>query len=226
MSGLTGCRNLGYQPIAFIPLYLYMPLHDDGYVKYASQWTKTALLKEDFEELIVYRNKLAGLNLIGVYPDQIGYGNISQRIKQTPQFIISGTQTGQHKIALPEHFCKVTDVNIAQNKLLCEGPVQASSEAMTHAAIYLADTNVNTVIHIHHHELWQQLKNIVTTTDITITYGTPEMANAMFDAVKAIEKNKLPKIIITAGHQEGVFTFGSSMKDAYETLMMFYHEHQ
>ena len=48
----------------------------------------------------------------------------------------------------------------------------------------------------------------------------------MFDAVKAIEKNKLPKIIITAGHQEGVFTFGSSMKDAYETLMMFYHEHQ
>ncbi|MBK9456927.1 MAG: hypothetical protein IPO24_15745 [Bacteroidetes bacterium] len=100
MSGLTLCTNLGNQPIAFIPLHLYMPLHDDGYVKCTSLWTKTALLKEDFDELIVYRNKLAGLNLIGVYPDEIGYGNISQRIKQTPQFIISGTRTGQHKRAL------------------------------------------------------------------------------------------------------------------------------
>lgn len=203
-----------------------MPLHDDGYVKYTSLWTKTALLKEDFEELVVYRNKLAALNLIGVYPDAIGYGNISQRINQTTQFIISGTQTGQYKIAQTEHFCKVTHVNIAENKLLCEGPVQASSEAMTHAAIYLADTNINAVIHVHHQQMWQQLKNIVTTTDINIPYGTPEMANAMFDAVKVIEKNKLPKMIITAGHQEGIFTFGANLKHAFETLMMFYEKFQ
>lgn len=222
MSGLSSLQSLHYRRITLIPLHLHMPLHDDGYVKYTSIWTKTAVLNSAIDELIVYRNKLAALNLIGVYPDGIGYGNISQRINQTAQFIISGTQTGQNKIALPEHFCKVTNVNISENKLLCEGPVQASSEAMTHAAIYLADIHVKTVIHVHHQEMWQQLKNIVTTTDISIPYGTPEMANAMFSAVNDIEKNKLPKIIITAGHQEGIFTFGNNLKDAFETLMTFY----
>ena len=201
-----------------------MSIHEVGYIKYNAVWKKTATLFEVTGELIQYRNKLHTLGLIGVLPDGIGFGNISERLIDMQTFIISGTQTGHIAEATAEHFSKVIVTEIGQNYLMCEGPVQASSEAMTHAAIYEASNSITSVIHVHHTALWQTLLNQVETIPQTITYGTPEMAQAMAQKVELIQELHLPNIIVTAGHADGIFTFGNSIKQAFEALMFYYNK--
>lgn len=203
-----------------------MSIYEEGYIKYNAVWEKTETLVEVNNELISYRNKLYDIGLIGVLPDGIGFGNISQRLVNATTFIISGTQTGNIVEATAAHFSKVTATQIAKNYLTCEGPVQASSEAMTHAAIYEASNSITSVIHVHHSALWQTLLNQVETVPQTITYGTPEMALAMAQKVKLIEELHLPKIIITAGHADGIFTFGNSIEQAFDTLMHYFKAQQ
>ncbi|MBK8345776.1 MAG: class II aldolase/adducin family protein [Bacteroidetes bacterium] len=198
-----------------------MNTHDDGYVKYKMNWLETTEPLVLPEGLLTYRNKLVELGLIGVYPDQIGFGNISSRVSGNV-FIISGTQTGQIKIANEMHFSQVNIVDRKTNSLYCAGPVAASSEAMTHAAIYAADAEINAVIHVHHFALWEKLKNIEATIPENIAYGTIEMAAAMENMVGEILAQQAQKLIITAGHAEGIFTFGENLDVAYNTLMQFY----
>ena len=57
------------------------------------------------------------------------------------------------------------------------GLVQASSEAMTHAAIYGLDPHIGAVVHVHSSSLWQKYRNRLPITDPGVAYGTPEMAN-------------------------------------------------
>ncbi len=198
-----------------------MNTHDDGYVKYKMNWLKTNDQLVLPEGLLTYRNKLVELGLIGVYPDQIGFGNISSRVFGDI-FIISGTQTGNIKIANEMHFCQVNFVDRKTNSLHCAGPVAASSEAMTHAAIYAANPKINAVIHVHNLGLWEKLKNKEATIPENIEYGTIAMAEAMENMVVEILNQQTQKIIITAGHAEGIFTFGTNMDEAYATLMKFY----
>ncbi len=197
-----------------------MKTHDDGYVKYNMDWHQSPEFPVP-NALITYRNRLKSLNLIGVYPDGIGFGNISQRSNNST-FIISGTQTGEINIANAACFSHVLKVNISQNSLTCSGPVAASSEALTHAAIYAANPKINSVIHVHHLTLWEKLKNKQATIPENIEYGTIAMAAAMENMVGEILTQQTQKIIVTAGHAEGIFTFGKSLDDAYATLMEFY----
>ncbi len=199
-----------------------MQTPDEGYIKYIQQHNYKQTIAADFAELILYRNKLAALNLIGVYPDNIGFGNISAKNIKGNGFIISGTQTGQIKLAGVEHFAFVTHVDIQINTVYSEGPVQASSEALTHAAIYSADENIQCVIHIHHQQLWQLLLNNVATVSSAIAYGTPEMATAIMQKLNEIKAANAQNIIVTAGHQDGIFTYGTNIAHAYNTLMQFY----
>ena len=60
--------------------------------------------------------------------------------------------------------------------MTCRGASQASSESLTHAAIYEMDDGIHAVVHVHDPELWQHLKNTFPTTDPDAAYGTPEMA--------------------------------------------------
>mgnify|MGYP003539411402 CR=1 FL=1 len=182
---------------------------DEGYIKYINNWEQYFLLNEfDFIKLITCRNNLKSLNLIGVYPNGIGFGNVSCRVNITNQFIISGTQTADVNIADTGHFSLVYRVDIDQNTLFCKGPVKASSEALTHAAIYLADPKINCVIHVHHPEKWQSLLNKVTTIDKNIAYGTPQLAKNIAELLKNDQTLKREKIFVTAGHEDGIFVFG------------------
>eukprot|EP01083_Nonionella_stella_P253788 873000_1 len=138
--------------------------------------------KQLIKDLLIARNKLHQMGLIGVNSDGFGVGNISMRhpmiSRNKVHFIITGSQTSGIK---PEnvnenHFVFVNDYDISRNKLYGYGPVKPSSESMTHAAIYECDKNIQCVIHIHDLNLWKNTINKLPTTDISAQYGTPEIA--------------------------------------------------
>ena len=192
---------------------------DEGYMKYINNWEQTIIIDTcDFVELITCRNKLKSLNLIGVYPNGIGFGNVSCRVFDTNEFIISGTQTAEINIADASHFSLVYRVDIEQNTLFCKGPVKASSEALTHAAIYRGDDKINAVIHVHHPDKWKSLLNKVTTIDKNIAYGTPQLAKKIGELLNNDERLQRERIFVTAGHEDGIFVFGETVEEAFEVL--------
>jgi ribulose-5-phosphate 4-epimerase/fuculose-1-phosphate aldolase len=196
---------------------------DEGYIKYHIHWKESGSKSyEGLRELIKIRNQLFKLGLIGVYENGIGFGNISCRVKEN-KFIISGTQTGGIEKLNEKHFSMVEDCDLQKNELFCSGPVKASSEAMTHFAFYASDKTIQSIIHVHHEKLWNSLLNIVPTTPEEIGYGTPDMANAIAEIIQS-QNSTSPKIIVTAGHAEGIFTFGNSIENAFEELMDYFHQ--
>jgi L-ribulose-5-phosphate 4-epimerase len=189
---------------------------DEGYIKFNCDWINESLPIDVPASLIRCRDEMYQLKLIGYYPQyKVGYGNIS--IKTSSGILISGTQTGNIFPIKQKHFTLVTDYDIAKNKVFCKGTIQASSETMTHAAIYEADADVNSIIHIHHLKLWEKLLNKVPTTKKDVPYGTPEMAYEIFRLFKE-SKVKSEKIIIMAGHEEGIIFFGDTIESLKEKV--------
>ena len=91
-------------------------IFDEGYIKYVINWENSPEIKDcDFAKLIICRNNLKSLNLIGVYPNGIGFGNVSCRVGISNEFIISGTQTADVNIADAGQFSLVYSVDIDQN---------------------------------------------------------------------------------------------------------------
>jgi len=186
---------------------------DEGYIKFTPHWKETQPYPDlVWNDLNTWRQKVYNQGLIGVYPDNIGYGNISQRLDQT-QFVISGSTTGRIEQLDGQHYSKVIRVDLEENALWCEGPIVASSESMSHAVIYQALPSVNGVIHVHHLGFWEALLQKVPTTGSGIPYGSPGMAYSILDL---IEHTALPevKIFVMEGHREGVFVFGRDLAEA------------
>lgn len=188
---------------------------DEGYVKYLSDWTRGPALPGGLiSSLTEWRRALYQAGLIGHYPHlDVGYGNISIRGGDAGQFIISGTQTGHLKEAGPEHFALVTDYDIAGNRVSSTGPVPASSEALTHAAIYELDSGIQAVVHVHCEWLWQQYKHCMPTTATDVAYGTPEMA-AEFVRLYRDSNFSSGGIAVMAGHAEGLVSIGATLEEA------------
>lgn len=190
---------------------------DEGYIKFNCDWTFKPLQINIPEDLLIYRDKLHELKLIGLFKDlNIGYGNIS--IKTDNGIIVSGTQTGHIFPITKDAFTLVTNYEIVNNNVVCEGPVKASSETLTHAAIYEVDNSIKAVIHIHNKKMWEKLIHKVPTSSENIAYGTPEMAEEIKRLFKENDFTKSSKIIVMAGHEDGVISFGSSVKEAYKVL--------
>ncbi|MGB6300461.1 MAG: class II aldolase/adducin family protein [Rivularia sp. (in: cyanobacteria)] len=192
---------------------------DEGYIKYQCNWINSEPLSfEEIAELNQWRNKLYKLDLIGEYDDGIGFGNISIRYSQPGQFIVSGTQTGNLSTLKEQHYTKVVNFDLEKNFLTCCGPIQASSESLTHATLYQANPTVNAVIHVHHLELWQKLMHKVPTTAIEVAYGTPEMAKEILRLFR--EDNLMEtKIVVMSGHEEGIISFGKNLREAGNILI-------
>ena len=199
-------------------------MFDEGYIKFDCQWEKTAPLEDHFlKNLQLWRKKLYDLKLIGAYENGIGYGNISERLEGN-KFIITGSTTGNYKTLNASHFSKVIHFDLSKNSLLCQGPIKASSESMSHGALYKIDSEINAVIHVHHLNLWKKLLYKVPTTDKNVSYGTPEMAN---EIIRLYQNTALPqqKIFAMAGHEEGIITFGNDLDNAGEILLNYFYQH-
>jgi len=196
-------------------------MRDEGVIKFNCVWNPAQPLPEtELQDLLSVRQKLFSLNLIGVYPDGISFGNLSRRIPESRAFIISGSQTGHLREVSPEHFSTVTDFDIALNRVMCEGPVKASSESLTHAMLYELFPAVNAIVHVHSREMWTRLKGIVPTTAENVSYGTPEMARQM-KTLRDTKRLEQARILVMAGHEDGIVTFGENLLAAQKVLLSF-----
>jgi len=95
---------------------------------------------------------------------------------------------------------------------------KASAESMTHAAVYECDREINAAIHIHDKKLWDQLIDSVPTTSPEIEYGTPQMALEIFRLFKETDV-KTGKILVMAGHEEGIISFGKTLREAMKVIL-------
>lgn len=198
-----------------------MNIHDEGYIKFRCHWTETIIVIPPFllQQINDARTKLVNDNLIGVYDNGIGFGNISIRDTDDPgRFFITGSATGSKKRADSSIYALVERWDIGANTIWCSGPVKASSESMSHAVIYEANPGVNCVAHIHSMELWKKAINLLPCTPENASYGTPEMANAILDLI--LEHNLRSKgIFAMKGHEEGIIAFGEKPEDALRLLL-------
>ena len=198
-----------------------MTPRDEGVIKFNCNWKEALPLPQlALQDLIYFRQKLYHSGLIGVYPDGIGFGNLSCRNEIQKHFIISGSQTGHLAEVTSNHFALITEYSIEENSLTCEGPIKASSESLTHAMIYETFSKATAVIHVHSPQLWKKLKHTIPTSGETIPYGTPPMANEIKRLANECRLEE-HQILVMAGHEDGVITFGKNLREAYLVLMQY-----
>lgn len=193
---------------------------DEGYIKYTSDWTQGPAPSRAITDLLdTWRRPLYEAGLIGHYDDLgVGFGNISVRYGQPGQFIISGSQTGRVAETCGEHYSLVTECDIDGNRVCCTGPVQASSESLTHAAIYELHAGINAVVHVHSRPLWDRLQDHLPTTSPDVSYGTPEMAREFSRLYRNSEFASIG-IAVMAGHEEGIVSIGSTLEQAAQRVL-------
>lgn len=191
---------------------------DEGYVKFRSQrmpgdlpWTP------ELDELNRVRDDLVKRGLIGMYPDGIGFGNLSLR-EEGIAFRITGTATGSLRSLQPRHWCRVEWFSAAENRVVTTGTIDASSESMTHGAIYRADPAARCVIHVHSRAMFDALlARNHPHTDAAVPYGTPAMADAITALVRATRV--APALFVTAGHDEGVIAYGPDIASTHRAIV-------
>ena len=189
---------------------------DEGVVKYQAIHQHGDLpLSVFLNPLDEVRTRLFDLGFVGIYPDAIGYGNVS--IRHDSGCIISGTATGALRVLGIGGYCYVKSFDLHQNTAYTQGPVMASSESMTHCAIYQAQSLVQCVLHIHNLGLWKMLLDQgYASTPADIPYGTPQMALNMASLVATMG---VPSgLLVMAGHEEGIIAYGQSISSAFDQI--------
>lgn len=197
-------------------------MESEGYVKFEQRWESAPPLNEGpLQALIDAREAMYTRGLIGFHPSlRVGFGNISRRCTSAEAglFIISGTQTGQHVPIRAEHFTTVMSYDLAANRLHSRGPLRASSESLTHAAVYSCADAYQAVIHVHSLPLWQRLLHQWPTTNPDAAYGTPEMAEAVQALYATNPATSERGVIVMGGHEEGLLAFGRDLAEAQHRL--------
>jgi hypothetical protein len=200
---------------------------DEGYTKYNVHWTdRTPLEDPAIAELERWRRPLFEAGLVGYYPEPgIGYGNVSVRAAGGGLFIISGTGTGNLPHTGKAHYALVTHADIEENFVSCTGATQASSETLTHAALYELDSSIGAVVHVHSTALWERLKNTEPTTGADVAYGTPEMAR---EFKRLYRSTSLPEtgVAVMAGHESGIVTIGGDLEEAACRILSLHAEYE
>jgi ribulose-5-phosphate 4-epimerase/fuculose-1-phosphate aldolase len=193
---------------------------DEGYIKFDSRWRQSEPLDNSaIESLNRWRRPLYDAGLIGHYEDLgIGFGNLSVRTGSKGKFIISGSQTGHLAELGAEHYALVEEYDIEKNRVSSTGAAEASSESMTHAAIYELDPGIGAVVHVHSGDLWSALQGTAATTNAKVPFGTPEMAREFHRLWKESDFRETG-IAVMAGHESGLVSTGSNLREAAERVL-------
>ena len=157
-------------------------------------------------------------HLLGVYPNGVGFGNVSVRDGRMTSFYITGSATGGLAELTSTDCVRVVAYDFARNWLSYEGTAIPSSESLTHATIYESDSITSAVIHCHDSALSAMLLDRVPATSKTVAYGTPEMAYEIIRLFQ-ISDVRNEKIFVMAGHQAGIVTFWKNLEEAFQVLM-------
>lgn len=202
----------------------------EGVIKYILEHTDETITDTVcISEINAWRSVFFKLELIGQVTeryDGYGFGNISQRINSANadqlQFLITGTQTGNSEHLSKNQYCVVISANPETNTIKSIGKTKPSSEALTHASIYQSDPEIQSIIHVHCPEIWQNTQQLnLPYTAADIAYGTPEMAievRQLLQQSHVKEKN----ICCMLGHKDGVFSFSNSMEKAAWSIINHY----
>ena len=173
---------------------------------------------DQLAELNGYRRKLQERGLMGVDSNGVGFGNVSIRDGVSKNFYMTGSATGGLPELTATDCVRVVAYDFAMNCLRYEGAAIPSSESLTHAAIYESDSSTSAVIHCHDSGLWATLLDRVPTTSKVVGYGTPEMAYEIMRLFKGTDLRSR-KILVMAGHEGGIATFGKNLEDAFDVVM-------
>ena len=193
-------------------------MSETGVVKFRCEHVAAEIAAfPDFDAINVCRRKLLQLGMIGVDAHGIGYGNVSVRAGDAHEFYITGSGTGGCTELSLKQFAKVTAYDFQRNCLRCTGGTIASSESLTHAAVYESEPRACAVIHCHDGPIWAHLLQRGLATLPQVEYGTPEMA---FEVQRLFREATEPKqqIFAMAGHVDGVVAFGHDVEEAFQML--------
>lgn len=189
----------------------------DGYIKFRcdhteADWNSKELplskeLLRLLQETDTFRTQIFDQSFVGMHENGIGYGNISFRWKNS--FVITASGTGGARELGIDGYTMANSVDIAQNTVHSIGPLPASSETMSHAAVYANSPSACFVLHIHNMPLFNLLKekNALSTPEHA-AYGTVEMAQAIAELVR---KHPSEAVIVMRGHEEGILIYGISI---------------
>ena len=194
-------------------------MSETGVVKFACEHVAVELAPfGSLNELNACRRKLLQLRMIGVDANGIGFGNLSVRAAGQCEFYITASGTGGRPLLSLADYAKVTTYDLKRNWVRCEGRAIASSESLTHAAIYASERHVAAVIHCHSNAVWTRLLTRGLSTSADVEYGTPEMA---FEVQRLFGETDVrqQQIFAMAGHADGVVAFGKEIDDAFGAIM-------
>lgn len=168
-----------------------------------------------------WRTVLARLGLIGADPGRyhgLGFGNLSARL-EGGGFLITASQTGMLSELTASHYAHVVGSWPEQNRIQSCGPMQPSSESLTHAAIYQANRDIRYVFHCHSPEIWLSATRLgIPLTPAELAYGTAELA-ATVTALVPSQQAGCSGIFAMAGHEDGVVAFAATAAVAGNTLV-------
>jgi len=219
-------------------------LDQEGVTKFDLRFTKTLPWPAQWlGDLDIWRTRLWELRLVGEDPLRyggIGFGNVSRRApiglnSQTARtmdapvahlpagkrgiFIVSGTQTGARPVLGVEGYALVTAFDIAANRLEAEGPIEPSSESLTHAMLYSLNPAITHVFHVHSPDIWRAASRLgLPVTPADVAYGTPAMADAV-ERLHRAGRMTASGVLVMGGHLDGVLAFGDSSEAAGRPLV-------
>ena len=208
------CRADEEDILALYPEYS----HNEGYVKYIAVHTMSPAIEVPYwTELNNARTQLHRLGFLGVNPQGIGFGNVSIRF-QGEEFLVSGTATGAAPELTLADYCLVSSFDLAQNSIVSMGPVKASSEAMTHGAVYRSCAEANCVMHIHSESIFNgMIRDSYPATAKDAVYGTPKIALALAQRIQELGADE--GAVVLAGHDEGVIVWGPTVEKALNVIL-------
>lgn len=193
-------------------------MSETGAVKFQHEQSSTAPISFPALDLLNRcRRQLLQFRLLGVDASGVGFGNMSVR-DPAGGFVITGSNTGALPNLQNKHLARVLAFDFERNWLCSEGQAIASSESLTHAAVYEANASARAVLHCHSRMIWEALLNIAPTTPAEIEYGTPAMARAVL-RLFALSQVKESQLFLMAGHEDGVVSFGVNLEDALAVLL-------
>lgn len=184
--------------------------------------------------LSAWRTMLKRLQLLGQLPDRydgFGYGNLSGRTSglidpntktadQDQGFVITASQTSGVTKLLEEHLVTISGYNLSRFWVDAIGQQPPSSETLTHAMIYAADSRINWVFHVHCPEIWENSDALgIPSTGADVGYGSLEMVRAVADLISGTQSR--PLVFTTKGHHDGVFALGANARDTGGLLMAY-----
>lgn len=174
-----------------------------------------AVSAELMASLNAWRSILRDLHMLGQDAARyagLGFGNISARQPDSPDFVISASQTGGVAELAAEHVVQVTDWNLDRFWVEARGHQPPSSETLTHAMIYAADPRISWIMHGHDPHIWNNGHDLaIPHTAADVSYGSPQMTRAVAQLLD--ENQSRPLVFATLGHADGVFSCGPTARD-------------